>query len=109
MYSSLYLPPSFPPPLPPPLPSRYFKTGDLGRFVKGGLGVPLLKITGRVKELYKLENGREGGGEGGREGGREGENGRSYIAEIVKEKRDGERRGGREGGREGANLSTPLS
>jgi hypothetical protein len=33
----------------------------LGRFVKGGLGVPLLKITGRVKELYKLENGREGG------------------------------------------------
>ena len=37
---------------------RYFKTGDLGRFVKGGLGVPLLKITGRVKELYKLENGQ---------------------------------------------------
>lgn len=30
------------------------QTGDLGRFVKGGLGVPLLKITGRVKELYKL-------------------------------------------------------
>ncbi|GAB5034907.1 amp-dependent synthetase and ligase [Nannochloropsis oceanica] len=38
--------------------TRYFKTGDLGRFVKGGLGVPLLKITGRVKELYKLENGK---------------------------------------------------
>ena len=30
------------------------QTGDLGRLVKGGLGVPLLKITGRVKELYKL-------------------------------------------------------
>ncbi|TFJ80303.1 hypothetical protein NSK_008446 [Nannochloropsis salina CCMP1776] len=38
--------------------TRYFKTGDLGRFVRGGKGVPLLKITGRVKELYKLENGK---------------------------------------------------
>ena len=33
---------------------RYFRTGDLGRFVTGGF----LKITGRIKEQFKLEVGR---------------------------------------------------
>jgi long-chain acyl-CoA synthetase len=33
---------------------RMFHTGDLGRFVEDGF----IKVTGRVKELYKLENGK---------------------------------------------------
>jgi long-chain acyl-CoA synthetase len=33
---------------------RYFRTGDLGRMVEGRF----LKITGRIKEQYKLENGK---------------------------------------------------
>ena len=33
---------------------RYFRTGDLGTFVDG----KYLKITGRIKEQYKLENGK---------------------------------------------------
>jgi acyl-CoA synthetase (AMP-forming)/AMP-acid ligase II len=33
---------------------RYFRTGDLGRIIDG----KFLKITGRHKELYKLENGK---------------------------------------------------
>lgn len=33
---------------------KYFRTGDLGRFVDGRF----LKITGRIKEQYKLENGK---------------------------------------------------
>lgn len=31
------------------------QTGDLGMMTQGGGGIPLLKITGRMKELYKLE------------------------------------------------------
>jgi len=53
--------------------------------VKGGLGVPLLKITGRVKELYKLENGREGGREEGRERMEEEE---ILCVSIIKDERD---------------------
>jgi len=37
---------------------KYFKSGDLGMFVDGKPGSKLLKITGRIKELYKLENGK---------------------------------------------------
>ena len=37
---------------------KYFKSGDLGMFVDGKPGTKLLKITGRIKELYKLENGK---------------------------------------------------
>jgi long-chain acyl-CoA synthetase len=33
---------------------RYFRTGDLGRMVEG----KFLKITGRIKEQFKLENGK---------------------------------------------------
>jgi long-chain acyl-CoA synthetase len=33
---------------------RYFRTGDMGRMVEG----KFLKITGRIKEQYKLENGK---------------------------------------------------
>eukprot|EP01040_Poterioochromonas_malhamensis_P003295 gene3295-3513_t len=33
---------------------RYFRTGDLGRLVEG----KFLKITGRIKEQFKLENGK---------------------------------------------------
>jgi long-chain acyl-CoA synthetase len=33
---------------------RFFKTGDLGRMVDG----KFLKITGRIKEQFKLENGK---------------------------------------------------
>ena len=33
---------------------RYFRTGDLGRMVEGRF----LKITGRIKEQFKLENGK---------------------------------------------------
>lgn len=33
---------------------RYFRTGDLGRLVEGRF----LKITGRIKEQFKLENGK---------------------------------------------------
>lgn len=33
---------------------RFFRTGDLGRMVHG----EFLKITGRIKEQYKLENGK---------------------------------------------------
>lgn len=33
---------------------RFFRTGDLGRFVDNRF----LKVTGRIKELYKLENGK---------------------------------------------------
>lgn len=33
---------------------RFFRTGDLGRLVDG----KFLKITGRIKEQYKLENGK---------------------------------------------------
>jgi long-chain acyl-CoA synthetase len=33
---------------------RWFRTGDLGHFVEG----KFLKITGRIKEQYKLENGK---------------------------------------------------
>lgn len=33
---------------------RFFKTGDLGRMIDG----KFLKITGRIKEQYKLENGK---------------------------------------------------
>ena len=33
---------------------KFFKTGDLGRIVDG----KFLKITGRIKEQYKLENGK---------------------------------------------------
>lgn len=33
---------------------RYFRTGDLGRFIEG----KFLKVTGRLKEQYKLENGK---------------------------------------------------
>jgi len=74
----------------------------LGRFVKGGLGVPLLKITGRVKELYKLENGRDGGRERGRR-----ERGRGK--ETLQTSLGDERRGGMDSRREAANLSyTPI-
>ena len=38
--------------------NKYFKSGDLGMFVDGKPGTKLLKITGRIKELYKLENGK---------------------------------------------------
>jgi long-subunit acyl-CoA synthetase (AMP-forming) len=34
--------------------NRYFRTGDLGRMVEG----KFLKITGRIKEQFKLENGK---------------------------------------------------
>ena len=33
---------------------RYFRTGDMGRMVEG----KFLKITGRIKEQFKLENGK---------------------------------------------------
>ena len=33
---------------------RYFRTGDMGRMVEGRF----LKITGRIKEQFKLENGK---------------------------------------------------
>lgn len=33
---------------------RFFRTGDMGRMVEG----KFLKITGRIKEKYKLENGK---------------------------------------------------
>ena len=33
---------------------KFFRTGDLGRMVEG----KFLKITGRIKEQYKLENGK---------------------------------------------------
>lgn len=33
---------------------RYFRTGDLGRMEEG----TYLRITGRIKEQYKLENGK---------------------------------------------------
>ena len=33
---------------------RYFKTGDMGRMVEG----KFLKLTGRIKEQFKLENGK---------------------------------------------------
>ena len=33
---------------------RYFRTGDMGRLVEG----KFLKITGRIKEQFKLENGK---------------------------------------------------
>ena len=33
---------------------RYFRTGDLGKMVEG----KFLKITGRIKEQFKLENGK---------------------------------------------------
>lgn len=33
---------------------RYFRTGDLGQMVEG----KFLKITGRIKEQFKLENGK---------------------------------------------------
>eukprot|EP01038_Epipyxis_sp_PR26KG_P004305 gene4305-6101_t len=33
---------------------RFFRTGDMGRLVEG----KFLKITGRIKEQYKLENGK---------------------------------------------------
>jgi long-chain acyl-CoA synthetase len=33
---------------------RYFRTGDMGRMLEG----KFLKITGRIKEKYKLENGK---------------------------------------------------
>ena len=33
---------------------RYFRTGDMGRMVEG----KFLKLTGRIKEQYKLENGK---------------------------------------------------
>lgn len=33
---------------------RWFRTGDLGRFIEG----QILQVTGRLKELYKLENGK---------------------------------------------------
>jgi long-subunit acyl-CoA synthetase (AMP-forming) len=33
---------------------KFFHTGDLGRMVEG----KFLKVTGRIKELYKLENGK---------------------------------------------------
>jgi long-subunit acyl-CoA synthetase (AMP-forming) len=33
---------------------RFFRTGDLGRMVEGRF----LKITGRIKEQFKLENGK---------------------------------------------------
>ena len=34
--------------------ARYFRTGDMGRMVEG----KFLKITGRIKEQFKLENGK---------------------------------------------------
>ena len=36
---------------------RFFRTGDLGRMVAQGPGHPriFLKITGRIKEQFKLE------------------------------------------------------
>jgi long-subunit acyl-CoA synthetase (AMP-forming) len=33
---------------------RYFRTGDMGRMVEG----KFLKLTGRIKEQFKLENGK---------------------------------------------------
>jgi long-chain acyl-CoA synthetase len=33
---------------------KFFRTGDLGRMVEG----KFLKVTGRIKEQYKLENGK---------------------------------------------------
>lgn len=33
---------------------RYFRTGDLGKMVEG----KFLKVTGRIKEQFKLENGK---------------------------------------------------
>ena len=33
---------------------RYFRTGDLGQLVEG----KFLKLTGRIKEQFKLENGK---------------------------------------------------
>jgi len=50
------------------------------------LGVPLLKITGRGKELYKLENGREEGREEGRERMEEEE---ILCVSMIKDEREG--------------------
>lgn len=37
---------------------RWFKTGDIGKFVPGPSGVPFLKITDRKKELLKTSGGK---------------------------------------------------
>lgn len=37
---------------------RWFKTGDIGTFVKGPNGTPFLKITDRKKELLKTSGGK---------------------------------------------------
>ena len=37
---------------------KWFRTGDIGKLVKGPLGQPLLKITDRKKELLKTSGGK---------------------------------------------------